>query len=161
MKKIIEKIILNRLVFIWGKNKKKSFTKEEFEEETNDYVHDVLGDLESPNFVNCMGYNEQWMKSILNAVGVSIDPALLLKRFRKSVIGSVKIKSKIPDKFMEKFMDLSCQMSPENLHEDGEASLSRVNQKLKQLRAEWVKLEKECGKKVTEKYVWDEYYKKL
>jgi hypothetical protein len=48
------------------------------------------------------------------------------------------------------FSSLTSQLSPENLHCDGEASKSYVNQKLRTIRKEWKALEKKVGRKVSE-----------
>jgi hypothetical protein len=50
----------------------------------------------------------------------------------------------------KQFSDLSMRLSPENLHEDGEASKARVMQKHKQIMKEWADLEKLAGRKVCE-----------
>ncbi len=50
----------------------------------------------------------------------------------------------------KQFAELSCRLSPENLHEDGEASKSRVTQKLAEIKREWKRLEKLAGRKVEE-----------
>lgn len=55
----------------------------------------------------------------------------------------------------EKFLDLSCALSPENLHCDGEISIAEANRKYRRLMTEWKALEKEVGREVTEDEVWD------
>jgi len=54
----------------------------------------------------------------------------------------------------KKFLELACDLSPENLTCDGELSRSRVNQKLRLLKAAWKALEKQVGRQVTEDEVW-------
>ena len=60
------------------------------------------------------------------------------------------------DEFMKAFDVLCCELSPENLHCDGEISRSAAMRKASALRAEWKELEKKFGRKVTE----DEVYSK-
>ena len=55
------------------------------------------------------------------------------------------------------FLNLSGQLSPENLTCDGELSRAQVNAKLKKLKAQWAKLEKAAGRTVTEGETWDWY----
>jgi hypothetical protein len=54
----------------------------------------------------------------------------------------------------KKFLQLACDLSPENLTCDGELPRSRVNQKLRILKAAWKALEKQVGRQVTEDEVW-------
>ncbi len=56
-----------------------------------------------------------------------------------------------------KFMNLSNQLSPENLHCDGEISRAEANRKYKSLMREWSNLEKQIGFKVSEDEVWRHY----
>jgi hypothetical protein len=51
---------------------------------------------------------------------------------------------------MSWFFQLSGELSPENLHCDGEASRSQVQQKLKNIRGAWKELERIAGKKFSE-----------
>lgn len=55
----------------------------------------------------------------------------------------------------QKFGDLFNQLSPENLSCDGSLSLHRVQARLRDLRRQWLDLEKEARMKVTEDMVWD------
>ena len=48
------------------------------------------------------------------------------------------------------FEDLRCELSPENLSCDGEASRAHINNKLRSIKACWVELETLFGKKVAE-----------
>lgn len=65
----------------------------------------------------------------------------------------------IESKIFEDFLDLSSQLSPENLCCDGEASQSYIRQKLRRINKEWKALEKQIGRKVTETEVWDQHIK--
>ena len=49
-----------------------------------------------------------------------------------------------------RFSSLCCQLSPENLHCDGELSHAQAMRRLQGIRAEWAKLEAEAGFPVTE-----------
>ena len=55
----------------------------------------------------------------------------------------------------EKFLDLACGLSPENLHCDGEISMAQARKRYRALMKEWQGLEKVAGRKVTEAEVWD------
>ncbi len=54
----------------------------------------------------------------------------------------------------KKFLRLSCELSPENLHCDGEISNAQAMRKYKKLKLEWAKLERQVGRVVTESEVW-------
>ena len=56
---------------------------------------------------------------------------------------------------MEKFVDLACRLSPENLSCDGEAPRSYINRKLRQIKQEWRELEMKLGKSMSETEVWN------
>jgi hypothetical protein len=56
---------------------------------------------------------------------------------------------------MKWFSKLSCDLSPENLHCDGEISRSAAMKKASALRAEWKEVEKLLGRKVSEDEVWN------
>jgi hypothetical protein len=58
------------------------------------------------------------------------------------------------EEIKEKFLNLACQLSPENLTCDGELSRSQVKERYKSIMVEWHKLEDELGREVTE----DELY---
>lgn len=47
-----------------------------------------------------------------------------------------------------KFLNLACRLSPENLHCDGEISRAQAERKRKQIMKEWTALEKEAGRTV-------------
>lgn len=56
------------------------------------------------------------------------------------------------------FVDLACQLSPENLTCDGELSTSEVNRRRARLNREWAELERRAGQKVSEAdtFAWDD-----
>lgn len=54
-----------------------------------------------------------------------------------------------------RFIALSCRLSPENLHCDGEISRAQAQTRYRQIMAEWRYLEKMAGFNVTENDVWD------
>ena len=60
--------------------------------------------------------------------------------------------------FQEKFMDLVNQLSPENLHCDGEISRAEANRKYKRLMKEWHALEAKVGRTVTESEVYGNHF---
>lgn len=63
-------------------------------------------------------------------------------------------KIKLTDEQSQKFEDLACQLSPENLSCDGEISKSEADREYRKLMKEWHALEKEVGRTVTEEEVW-------
>jgi len=62
---------------------------------------------------------------------------------------------KLEGEILKKFVRLACQLSPENLHCDGEISVSQAAIRARQIRREWRILEKKFGRKVTEDEVWE------
>jgi transcription initiation factor IIE alpha subunit len=50
----------------------------------------------------------------------------------------------------EKFIDLACRLSPENLSCDGELSGTETKRRYRHLMSEWRKLEKQIGRKISE-----------
>ena len=64
------------------------------------------------------------------------------------------------EEYYQAFLDLAGRLEPENLHEDGEASLKRVREKLKQLKTNWKVLERGLGRHVTEEEIWDECHRR-
>ena len=54
----------------------------------------------------------------------------------------------------EWFLNLTCALSPENLHCDGEISRSQAAAKYRKIMTCWRELEKHYGEKVTEDQVW-------
>ena len=63
-------------------------------------------------------------------------------------------KGKITKEMMRKFLDLACQLSPENLACDGELPADQVHARRKQLLHGWKMLEVQVGRKVSEDEVW-------
>ena len=61
---------------------------------------------------------------------------------------------------LHKFFDLVSELSPENLHEDGEISIRQARQKERRLLRQWNTLENEVGRRVTEEEVWKEWLNK-
>lgn len=59
------------------------------------------------------------------------------------------------NEIMNNFLDLACDLSPENLYCDGEATYDQVEATLKAVNQNWKKLEEEIGHKVTETDAWD------
>jgi hypothetical protein len=59
----------------------------------------------------------------------------------------------------EKFLDLACALSPENLHMDGEATAEEARERLNAIQKEWRELEAEVGQKVTEDDAWEWHMK--
>lgn len=62
--------------------------------------------------------------------------------------------AQIPEAFFQRFLSLSCQLSPENLHCDGEISVAEANRKYRRLMTQWRQAEAELGRPVTEDEVW-------
>lgn len=54
----------------------------------------------------------------------------------------------------KRFLDLACQLSPENLCCDGEISMAQARRRAWSLQKKWSELEKEVGRSVTEEEVW-------
>jgi len=54
----------------------------------------------------------------------------------------------------QQFLGMSSELSPENLHCDGEISNADASRKYRDIMKRWHKLEKEVGRKVTEDEVW-------
>lgn len=65
----------------------------------------------------------------------------------------------VSDRLMFEFLNLSSDLSPENLSCDGELSPSRTRAKYQSLMAGWRKLERKAGRTVVEDEVWDWYAK--
>ena len=63
-------------------------------------------------------------------------------------------------KLHKRFLDLACQLSPENLHCDGEISVTEAKRKYRVLMKEWRTLERYAGHKVSEEEVWAQEIKK-
>ena len=58
------------------------------------------------------------------------------------------------DTIMSDFLNLSIDLSPENLTCDGELSQKEVNKRYDNIKKNWAKLESEIEKSVTEDEVW-------
>jgi hypothetical protein len=54
-----------------------------------------------------------------------------------------------------RFLDLACQLSPENLCCDGEISMAQARRREWFVRDKWSKLEAMVGRKVSEDEVWN------
>ena len=61
---------------------------------------------------------------------------------------------KLTSDIKNSFLDLACDLSPENLHCDGEISRSAAQRKFRALKKRWKDLEKTLGRKVSESEVW-------
>ena len=61
----------------------------------------------------------------------------------------------IQPKELEEFSELLCRLSPENLHCDGEISVSEANRKYKKLMNQWRNLEKKLGREYSEGEIYD------
>jgi hypothetical protein len=105
-----------------------------------------------------------------NANGIGVGRK---KRAKKSATHNMEIRlqfnrifnkeAKMPETEAEcmAWLDkISCDLSPENLHCDGEISRTQAMKKLRALNAEWKEVEKILGRKVSEDEVWA-YQRKL
>lgn len=63
--------------------------------------------------------------------------------------------NKITDDQYKQFLRIASGLSPENLYCDGEISHAQAMKKRKALLADWAKIEKDIGRKVSEDEVWD------
>lgn len=61
----------------------------------------------------------------------------------------------------EKFLELDCRLSPENLCCDGEISHTEVRRRYATIKREWKTLEKECGERVSQDRVESWYMKEI
>jgi hypothetical protein len=59
-------------------------------------------------------------------------------------------KRKLPSDLKGQFIDLACQLSPENLHCDGEISPAQAKKKRDSLWKEWRRLEQIAARSVEE-----------
>lgn len=57
--------------------------------------------------------------------------------------------SPIAPELKERFIDLTCRLSPENLCCDGELPRAAVDARYAQILVEWAELEKEAGRPVS------------
>jgi type I site-specific restriction-modification system R (restriction) subunit len=69
--------------------------------------------------------------------------------------------SKLNDDLYNKFLDLTNQLSPENLHCDGEISNAEAEKEYKRLMKQWRSLEVIAGREVTEDEIWQRYYDEM
>jgi hypothetical protein len=60
----------------------------------------------------------------------------------------------------QQFINMACELSPENLHCDGEISQAAAGRKYRQIMSRWHKLEAEVGRTVSEDEAWDFAIKK-
>ena len=58
---------------------------------------------------------------------------------------------------INKFMDLTNALSPENLYMDGEATARQASKRRKVLMSQWRKLEKAVGRKVTQDEAYQQW----
>jgi len=58
------------------------------------------------------------------------------------------------DETMKEFLELACNLSPENLSCDGELPTSEIRKRKKRLISAWHILENNVGHKVSEEDVW-------
>ena len=58
------------------------------------------------------------------------------------------------NEIMEKFLDLACALSPENISCDGELSRTAISARYNSYMKQWASLEKILGKSVSEDDVW-------
>ena len=63
----------------------------------------------------------------------------------------------LDQKMLDYFMELCCELSPENLHCDGEISLAEANRKYVHLMREWRAGERVVGHPVYEDDVWKQW----
>lgn len=60
----------------------------------------------------------------------------------------------LPVDVAKEFASLTYQLSPENLHEDGEISEAQAQKKYNAIMKRWRELEKQVGRKVTENEIY-------
>lgn len=63
----------------------------------------------------------------------------------------------LDQKMLDYFMHLCCELSPENLHCDGEISIAQANRKYNSLMREWRAGERVVGHAVYEQDVWKQW----
>lgn len=61
----------------------------------------------------------------------------------------------IDNEIKKEFMKLSNDLSPENLHCDGEISHAQAQVRYKEIMKQWLNLEKKVGRSVGESEVWE------
>lgn len=67
----------------------------------------------------------------------------------------------ISEELFQKFDRLTCRLSPENLHCDGEVSQAEANRRYKQIMKEWRELEIQTGRSVSEEEIENESFKRI
>jgi hypothetical protein len=72
----------------------------------------------------------------------------------KVVRTSTVVAEPLTDEIKARFVNLTCELSPENLTCDGELSPSRVAVRRRELMNEWHSLERKIGRTVTEDQAW-------
>ena len=60
----------------------------------------------------------------------------------------------LTEEIRKQFAILACQLSPENLHCDGEISRAEAKRRERALLAKWSELERRVGRPVDEAEVW-------
>ena len=66
----------------------------------------------------------------------------------------------LSEEVFHKFFGLQAQLSPENLHMDGEATPAQVRSQENRIRKEWKALEESIGRKVSDSDIWNIYWQK-
>jgi len=59
------------------------------------------------------------------------------------------------DKQKQQFIDMACELSPENLCCDGELSRAQTNARYRKIMKRWHALEATVGRSVSESEAWD------
>ncbi len=67
----------------------------------------------------------------------------------------------LPEDVFKEFSRLASELSPENLHCDGEISNAEANRKYRRLMKEWRSLEKKVGRTVTEDEILNKNIEKM
>ena len=65
------------------------------------------------------------------------------------------------DHILSQFVELCNRLSPENLHEDGEISVTAARKKEFRIMREWRALEAKLGRHVTEEEVYQEAIRRI
>jgi len=61
----------------------------------------------------------------------------------------------INDQQKQEFIDMACELSPENLNCDGEICHAQAQRKYQNIMKRWHKLESEVGRTVSEQEIWN------
>ena len=88
-------------------------------------------------------------------MGLILSPVMLYS-YELNNLGEYKMKKLLaPEEIIwDKFQDLACELSPENLCCDGELPASQVKKRRASIMKQWGQLERELGRTVTESEVW-------